>query len=37
MLRVPTISGTRYIENACMTGTANRNIMLAPCVVKIWL
>ena len=37
MLRVPTISGTRKTATASITGTANRNIMFAPCMVKIWL
>ena len=36
MLRVPIISGTRYTPSASMTGTANRNIIIVPCTVKIW-
>ena len=35
MLRVPTINGTRYTAIASITGTANRNIMFVPCMVKI--
>ena len=37
MLRFPTISGTRYTAIASITGTANRNIIVVPCMVKIWL
>jgi hypothetical protein len=37
MFRVPTMSGIRYTPMPSMTGTANRNIMATPCVVKIWL
>ena len=35
MLRVPTINGTKYTAKASITGTANRNIMVEPCIVKI--
>src|SRR5688500_16181472 len=35
--RVPTISGTRYVANAVITGTAKRNIIAEPCVVNSWL
>ena len=37
MLRAPTISGTRSTPSPCITGTANRNIIVVPCVVNIWL
>jgi len=37
MFRAPTISGTRYTPIASITGTANRNIIVRPWVVKIWL
>ena len=37
MLRAPTISGTKYSPIPTMTGTANRNIIVVPCMVKIWL
>ena len=37
MLRVPTISGTRKTATASITGTANRNIMSEPCMVKTML
>src|SRR5438477_551630 len=36
-LRVPSMSGSRYEATACITGTANRNIIVVPCIVKIWL
>ena len=35
--RAPTMSGTRYTAIACITGTANRNIIVVPCTVKSWL
>jgi hypothetical protein len=37
MLRVPSISGIRKTAIASITGTANRNIIVVPCMVKIWL
>jgi len=36
-LRVQIINGTRYSPTASITGTANRNIIVLPCMVKIWL
>lgn len=29
--------GSRYTATASTTGTANRNIITVPCIVKIWL
>ena len=37
MLRVPSINGDQIDRIACITGTANRNIIVVPCMVKIWL
>src|SRR5579872_1282715 len=36
-LRAPTMSGTKYSPIAVIIGTAKRNIIVVPCVVKIWL
>ena len=37
VFRVPIISGTMYSAKPCITGTANRNIMVVPCIVNNWL
>ncbi len=37
MLRAPIIKGTRYTATACITGTANMNIMAVPWLLKSWL
>ena len=37
MSRAPSILGSRYIANPSITGSANRNIMIVPCIVKTWL
>ena len=35
--RVPSINGTRYNPKPIITGTANRNIIVEPCMLKISL
>ena len=35
--RAPTMSGTKYTPIASITGTPNRNIIVVPWTVKIWL
>ena len=37
VLRVPTMSGTRYTIRPCIAGTAKRNIIVVPCMEKAWL
>jgi hypothetical protein len=35
--RAPSIAGSRYTAMASTTGTAKRNIITVPCIVKTWL
>ena len=37
MSRVPSMLGSRRTANASTMGTAKRNIITVPCIVKNWL
>ena len=37
MSRDPSMAGSRSIAKASTIGTANRNIITVPCMVKNWL
>ena len=37
MSRVPSMLGSSSMAKASMMGTANRNIIVVPCMVKNWL
>ena len=37
MSRVPSMLGSSMTANASTIGTANRNIIIVPCIVKTWL
>ena len=37
MSRAPRILGSSHMDSPSSMGMANRNIMMLPCIVKIWL
>ena len=36
-VRAPIMRGTKYNPTAVIIGTAKRNIIVVPCIVKNWL